>query len=274
MPNPQTKEFALKHRFAVRGAFEAEQATPLNYATMLPLFFADQAKTEALAQGVQVNRANDSYEGVVTTPACYMNSRVNKIKITEYIKISGPYDQVDLIFHKAILSFNFSDVDIKDPAGVTLISKLKMTKAADTLHPTWNGTDVTGTANLHADVDGLTAGVWEHVSLYPSDLRNHREGSLGPSVRKVMIGPILNAIHKDRPYFRERWYDVPGNVKRMNAFAGCYLYIGLNAAAAGGSAENDMTYAFAADLTAEENSLETHFQVEFNEYNDSFDQVA
>ena len=72
-----TKEFGLKHRFFYDFSLEQLEATPADYATMVPLLFADQAKTEALAQGVQVNRANDNYEGVVNTPACYMNSRVS-----------------------------------------------------------------------------------------------------------------------------------------------------------------------------------------------------
>ncbi len=278
MPNPMTKQFGLKHRFAYDFSLIPESAADL-YATTIPLFFADSAKNEAAAQAVQVNRANDAYEGVVTTPACYMNSRVNNVKITEYINVPAAYDSPDSLFFKAVFSFNFSDVDIKDPAGSTLIGKIFFEKAADTLHPAWDAgaVKITNGSFVHTDVDGLTSTQeLEEVPVRPYTLRQEREGTLGPAVRKVMIGPILNRVHKDFPYFRERWYPVPGNVKRMNSFAGCFLYYGVNdvKTAVATAEEPWMGSAFDSELTIEEPSVHIHGAVEFNEYHDSFDQSA
>ncbi len=277
MPNPQTKQFGLKHRFYMDFSLHIEESTPDQYATVIPLFFADQAKTESVAQGIQVNRANDSYEGVVRTPACHMNSRVNKIKITEYHRINSALDVPDQLLFKGLFNFNFPDVDVKDPAGVSLLSKLKFTKAADTLHPTWSTIKLDNDHYYHADVDGLTTNQSvESVNMYPSELRDHREGSLGPKVRSVLIGPMLNRMHKDFPLFNERWYDVPGKVKRMNAFAGCFLYVGLPKTKLIAPSAQDTMFGttFDSETTLDEVATHHHFAIEFNEFHDSFDQVA
>ncbi len=277
MPNPRTKEFGLKHRFAYDFMLRQEQASPVDFATVISLFFADHAKTESIAQDLQVNRANDSYEGVVNTPACFMNSRVNKIKITEYIRVAQALDVPDALLWKSMFSFNFSDVDILDPAGVSILTALGFQKNADTLSANYSGTDMKDGSFCHADQDGLTSNAHlETVVTRPSFLRDAREGSLGPAVRKVMIGPMMTRCHKDFPIFSERWYNVPGMVKRMNAFAGCFMHYGLNAVktAVATAAEPFFSNVFDSELTGDEDSLAVHIAIEFNEFNDSFDQVA
>ncbi len=277
MPNPRTKEFPLRHKFAMDFTLQEFETSAADFATMIPLFVADQAKTEALAQAVQTNRANDAYEGIVNTPHCFMNSRVNKIKITEYVSIPPSVDLPDAIYSKAVISWGLGDSDIKDPQGNTLLGKLKFTKAADSIHPTYNGTDLLDGGFFNADVDGLTTnGHIEQIALSPSTLRDQRESSLGPKIRKMVIGPMMSRVHKDFPYFRERWYDVPGSVKRMNSFTGCFLYVGMNTvkSAAASAIEVQFSPHFDAELTIDEDSLSFHYLIEYNEYHDSFDYSA
>ncbi len=156
MPNPRTKEFPLRHSFGVHFQLLEEDTGGVDFATYVPLFFADQAKAEADAQVIQVNPQNDTFEGVTGSPACFMNSRVNKIKITEYCMIPAAYDVPDMMYYKAIVSWGLGDYQIKDPQGVTLLTDLGFVQAADTIHPNWTGTDLDIGTILHADVDGLT----------------------------------------------------------------------------------------------------------------------
>jgi hypothetical protein len=210
LPNPPTKEFPLRHKFAYDFTLKEYQTTPDDYATILPLWFADQSKTEALAQDVQVNRSNDNYEGIVKTPAVYMNSRVNMIKITEYVTVPPELDVPDMLYHKSLITIGMGDADVQDPQGNTLLSKLKFSKAADTIHPTWSGNKLEHGGYAHADVDGLTSTQQlETVVLAPETLINEKDGSLGPKIRKMVAGPFLNRVHKDFPYYDDRWYNTP-----------------------------------------------------------------
>lgn len=277
MPNPMTKEFGLRHKIVYSFGLRQRETSSTHFATMLPLFFADQAKNEAAAQAIQVNRANDNYEGVVSTPACFMNSRINKIKVTEYVRINSDYDLPDCHYEQAVISMGLGDVDIKDPQGNTLLSKLKLTQAADTLHPTWSNTNINKGCFCHADVDGLTTDQeLETVALRPSTLREQRDGSLGPKVRKVVAGPGSVFVHKDFPRKRAVWYDVPGQIKRMNAFTACFLYVGLNQVIddTPTSQQNEWGTVFTSDITLDEDTTDHFYMIEFNEYNDSFDQNA
>jgi len=274
MPNPPTKEFPLRHAFAMDFTLQEFEASPANFATIIPLFFADQAKTEALAQAVQVNRANDNYDGIKNSPACFMNSRVNMIKITEYCMVPAANDIPDAMYHKAIITWGLGDHLIEDPSGVSLLTKLKFTKAADTIHPTWTNVNIEDGGWYHADVDGLTANQEaEAVSLRPDVIQDERDGSLGPKIRSMVIGPFLNRVHKDYPYYSSRWFQIPGRTKRMNAFTGCFLYVGLNAAKVNAPSAVSQNFSphFEGDLTTDERSLAFHYLIEFNEYHDSFD---
>ncbi len=279
MPNPRTKEFSLKHRIGYHFSLQEHEASHVHHSTMLPLFVADQAKTETLAQDLQVHPANDLFEGIVNTPMCFMNSRINKVRIAEYCMIPPPIDVPDAIYWKAVLSFGLGDVDILAADGTSLISILGFTKLADNILPTYvAGTDMEHANLLHADVDNLdTTQSLEGVALQPSQLFDARYGELGPKIRSMVDGPFINRVHKDYPYWVDRWYNVPGRVKRMNAFSGCFLYVGLNptmADAATAASSDRIVSHFDDDLTIEEESLNCHLVVEYNEYNDSFDQSA
>ena len=277
MPTPMQKEFALRHQFNMWVQVKPYSATNVDYATYLPLYFADQAKTEDLAMDVQVNRANDNYENIVNTPACYMNSRIDNIKITEYARKHPLFDNPDAIFYKNLTTFGLGDVDATDPQGNTLISKLKFKKNSDTLGPIYNGIKFGKASYVHADVDGLTTNQkLEPVDIRPYELLNHRNGSLGPKVKAVSSRPVINRVHADQPFFRERWYETPSKAKRMLAFTGCWLYMGVNKQhdATPSATEEWFSPYLDENLTVEEASHVYFIQVEFNEKNDAFQQSA
>ncbi len=270
------KEFALRHRFAYDFSLKAETSAA-NHSTYLPLNFADQAKTESIAQAVQVNRQNDSYEGIVSTPACFMNSRVNNVKITEYTRVIAASDIPDIMISKALVTFGMSDHQIIDPAGNTILSALGFEKAADTLNPSYNATKLAQAGFCHADQDGLTTTqVLEGVTLRPQTLMDTRDGSLGPKIRKMMIGPTYNRLTKDFPWFNSDWYKLPSSGKRMLAFTGCFLYLGMETPKDETPSAQESNFAdhFASETTVDENLTSSHFLIEYNEYNDSFDQSA
>ncbi len=261
----------------MRFSLQEFETTHIDDATILPLFAADQAKTEAVAQAVQVNPNNDGFQDVVSTPNCHMNSRINKIKITEYCYIPAAVDVPDMIYSKAIFSWGLGDSDIVAADGSTILATAVFQKNADTISPNYSGTNLLNAGFMHTEQDGLTAdGELETVPLTPIQIRDMRHGELGPKLRKMIIGPYTNRVHKDFPYYSSRWYTVPGSVKRMNAFTGCFLYVGMNETTtkAATGAVNMMTYHFDGDLTIDEESLSLHYLIEYNEYNDSFDQFA
>ncbi len=279
MPNPRTKEFPLRHKFGISFTLQEYETSAVNYATIIPFFFADQAKTDALAQNVEVNPNNDNYVGTVSDAGLYMNSRVNKIKITEYCMVPTVADVPDVLYAKAIISWGMGDADIKDVAAVTLLSKLGFQLNADTISADYSGTDMDNAGLLPPDCDGLTTTlILETIDGKTIEsLINQRTGTLGPKVKAMMIGPFLNRVHKDFPYFSERWYSVPGRVKRALANTGCFMYVGVNIAkddSAPAAVENWPAAHFRSDLTIDEESLNCHYLIEFNEYNDAFSQSA
>ncbi len=276
MPNPSTKEFPLRHKFAYDFSLLGE-STVNNFATMLPLVVADQAKTEALAQAVQVNPVNDTYEGIISSPNCFMNSRINKIKITEYHRMKPAADPIDCLFHKALITWGLGDHAILDPQGNTILSKLKFTKAADTIHPTFNAVNMQNGSDTSSEQDGLTGDAeLEGVTIRPVDLFNERQGSLGAKIKKMMIGPMRQKLLKDFPIYRSRWYNLPGSTKRMNAFTGCFMYLGFDAAKTGDPSAPEPYFSslFLSETTVDEALTNHHYLLEFNEYNDSFDHNA
>ncbi len=277
MPNPRTKEFPLRHKFSISFSLQEFEASPVHAQTIIPLFMADQAKTESIAQDLQTNPQNDAFEDVVNTPACFMSSRINMIKISEYVMIPTVADVPDMLYEKAVITFGLGDADITAPDGTTLRNRMGFTKAADTLHPTYSTTKCDNGGFMHADVDGLTSTqVLEGVAITAATYKSRQHGILGAKIRKMMIGPFQNRVHKDYPYWNARWYRVPGATKRMNAFTGCFLFVGVNPAIDDTpSAQQDHLSAhFQSDLTIEEESLNCHYLIEFNEFNDSFDQSA
>lgn len=274
MPNPMTKQFPLRHKFAYAFSLQQQEVTPSDFGTILPLFMADQAKTEAIAQGIQVNPVNDNYESIVNTPACFMNSRVNKLKVTEFVSIDNAWDSPHAMYEQAVISLGLGDYQIKDPQGNLLITKLGIVQSGDLIRPSYNGTDILNGSFVSPDIDGLTTDQHlEIVAKRPSALRDERNGSLGGVVRGKLAGPGLVRLHKDFPRYRSAWYNNPKHIKRMNAFTGCFLYVGMNAphTAAASAAENFMATTFDNENTNDEPTTNHHYLIEFNEWNDSFD---
>ncbi len=277
MPNPRTKEFPLRHRFAISFTLQEFETSLVNNNTVLPMWVADQAKTEALAQAVQTNPANDAFEDVVTTPNCFMNSRINKIKITEYCMVPSAADVPDAMYYKAIITWGLGDHAIAAVDGTTLFSTIGFQKNADTIGANYSGNNLENAGFLHPDVDGLTTdGELEQAQIQPSGLETAKYGELGPKIRSMVVGPIRNRVHKDFPYFSSRWFNTPSAAKRMNAFTGCFLYVGMNdvKTAVATAVEHRFSPHFDSDLTIDENALNFHYLFEYNEYNDSFDQNA
>ncbi len=276
MPNPRLKEFPLKHVFPVHFCLQEFESSHVHNSTLIPLWCADQAKTDVLAQAVQVNPNNDSFEDVVNTPMCFMNSRVNKIRIQEYCRVATGTDLPDQIYHKALFTFGLGDADTVAADGTTILSLLAMTKQADNLLPTYvAGTDLEHASLMHADVDTLdTSQSLEGVGLNEHVLKGRMHGELGPKIRKIVMGPYVNRVHKDYPYYSDRWYNAPPAARRMGPFTGCYLYVAMNPSTPDGAVSTLEGFSahFDDELTIEEEDLMFHYRIEFNEYNDAFDQ--
>ncbi len=271
------KEHPLRHSTGYHFNLQEFESSHIHFATHIPLIVADQGRSESDAEAIQVNPANDAYEDIVNTPACFMNSRVNKIKISEYYMIPKDIDEPDMMYQKAVITFGLGDADIVAADGTTLVSILKFTKGADNLMPTYTaGADLEHANLMPADIDTLdTTQSLEGVALAPDTLRTSRNGELGAKISSMVMGPRLNRVHKDFPYYSSRWFDVPPATRRMNAFCGCYLWVAVNPSlvdAATAAASDHFTPHFDDRLTIEEESLDCHILVEFNEYNDAFDQ--
>ncbi len=186
-------------------------------------------------------------------------------------------DEPDMLYHKAVFSFGLGDVDVVSKDGTTLISKLQFTKGADHLLPTYiAAADLEHSSLVHADIDTLdTSQLLEGLDLVPSTLRAFKYGELGPKIRAMVDGPFINRVHKDFPYFRDAWYQTPARSRRMNAFCGCFLYVAVQTSMPDGTSNaftGELSPHFDDRLTIDEESLDFHYAIEFNEYNDSFDQ--
>ncbi len=277
MPNPRTKEFPLKHRFGCHFSFKEEDTGGVENRTIIPLYFADQAKTDVIADDIQVHPANDAYEGTVISSACFMNSRVNMVKISEYCMIPPAHDVPDMLYQKAVIAFGLGDSDVEDPAGVTLMSKIQFEKTANALLPLFNTAKLANANLMSTDLTNLTSTqLMEEVTMDPDQLRSEMSsGTLYKKLQAMITGPFTSRVHKDYPYWREQWYKTPPRCRRMLAFTGCYLYVGIQSVVAAGAAATatDLIFPhFDSETTVDENSLSCHFLIEFNEYNDSFDQ--
>jgi len=275
--NKPLKRFPLRHRFGFHFTLQEFESAHTHLATYLPLIVSDQGRREIDADVIQVNPSNDNFEAShVQTPACFMNSVVNKMKISEYCSIPPEIDMPDNIYWKALVTFGLGDIDVVATDGTTLAATLLFTKGADNIMPAYQAFDLEHANLMPADIDTLdTTQILESINMAPNTLRDNLGGELGPKIRKMVDGPYINRVHKDYPYFNEKWYNMPGQVKRMNQFVGCYLYVGMNSSMVDGAttaASNQLITHFDDRLTIEEESLDFHFLVEFNEWNDHFDQ--
>jgi len=277
MANPRTKEYPLRHRTGFHFQLLEEDTGGVDQATIIPLFFADQAKDEDAAEAIHVHPMNDDYIGSNPLSGLHMNSRVNNIHVQEYVMVPAAYDVPDMLYNKMIISWGLHDVDTKDALDVTLLSKIKFEKNADTVCPDYSGTDIPLTNVWPADIDGLTSDTQgEPVILSPANLSFEREqGTLNGKLR-AMCSPLgVSRVHKDFPYMSDRWFSTPSRCRRANAFTGCFLYVGIDKVIADGAsqaASGAMIPHFDTDSTIDEPALSCHYLIEFNEYNDAFDQ--
>ncbi len=272
------KQYPLKHRMGFHFNLQEFETTHQHQATILPLYFADQTKTDVLAEAVQVNPGNDTFEGIIQDPACFMNSRVNKIRIQEYCMISTAADIPDNLYMKSLITFGLGDADVRAVDDSTLIAAMAMTKGSDTLLPTFNTFKLEHANLMPASIDTLiTTQILEGSTLSPDALYNNRFGELGAKVRAISTKPQFSRVHKDYPYYADRWYNTPPKARRMGAFVGCYLWVAMNTALADGAtavASDHLAIHFDDDLTIDEESINFHYAVEFNEFNEAFDQAG
>ncbi len=277
MPNPRTKEYPLRHLCGYHFQLLEEDTGATDQGTMFPMFFADQAKDEDAAEAIHCHPLNDDFISVTDNAGLHMNSRVNNIHVREYIMIPPAYDVPDMLYNKMVVSWGLNDHSILDAAGATILTALGFQKNADTLSPNYSGVDLP-LANLWpADCDGLTADTQgEAMNKSPANLRFAREhGNLSGKIKSMTSPVFTSRVHKDLPFYSDRWVKSPPNCRRAGAFTGCWLYVGINKVIADGATQSTsiiFSPHFDTDSTIDEPALSCHYTVEFNEYNDAFDQ--
>ncbi len=277
MPNPRTKEYPIRHLTGFHFQLLEEDTGDTDAATVLPLFFADQAKDEDAAEAIHTNPLNDDFISQSALSGIHMNSRVNNIHIREYVMIPAAYDVPDMLYNKMVISWGIDDVNKQDATGATILTNLGFQKNADNVSPNYTGTDLPLTNIWPADCEGLTTDTQgEPVTLQPANLIFSREQSnLSPLVRAMASPMGTSRVHKDYPYYSDRWYKSPARCRRANPFTGCFLYVGVNKVLADGATQALSQFLrphFDTDSTIDEPALSCHYTVEFNEYNDAFDQ--
>ncbi len=277
MPNPRTKEYPLRHRTAFHFQLLEEDTGTTDAATIIPLFFADQAKDEDAAEAVHANPLNDD-NAVSVLSGLHMNSRVNNIHVMEYVMVPAAYDVPDMIYNKQVMSWGLGDVDVKDAQEVTILSKVNFQKNADTISPDYSGTDLPLTNVWPSDCDGLTTDTQgEPTSKGPAAMSFQREqGTLHSKIRAMFSPMGMSRVHKDFPFMSDRWFKTPSRCRRANAFTGCFLYVGIEKVVADGAsqaASGALIPHFNTDATIDEPALSCHYLIEFNEFNDAFDQT-
>ncbi len=276
MPNPRTKEYPLHHRCGYHFQLLEEDTGNTDRATYIPLFFADQAKDEDAAEAIHVHPLNDDFAST-NLAGLHMNSRVNNIRVEEYIMVPPAYDVPDMLYNKMTVAFGTNDVDVVTPSGTTLLSLVGFQKNADTVSPNYTGTDLPLTNIWPADIDGLTSDTQgEPVALNPIPLEAGRNrGALSAKVRAMTSPMFTSRVHKDFPFYSDRWFKTPSRCRRANAFTGCFLYIGIPPVIADGATQSTgaaLIPHFDTDSTIDEPALSCHFFISFAEYNDAFDQ--
>ncbi len=276
MANPPTKDYPIRHMTGFHFQLLEEDTGATDFATMFPLFFADQAKDEDAAEAIHTHPLNDDYVSQSLNSGIHMNSRVNNIHVREYVMIPPAYDVPDMLYNKMVVSWGVDDHSVVDAVGATILTNLGFQKNADSISPNYTGTDLPLTNVWPADCDGLTTDTQgEPVAKTPANMRFSREQSILNAKVRTMTSPISSSrVHKDYPYYSDRWYSSPPRCRRANAFTGCFLYIGLIPVIADGASQassNILPIHFNTDSTIDEPALSCHYTVEFNEYNDAFD---
>ncbi len=277
MPNPPTKDYPLRHQAGYHFQLLEEDTGVTDFATIIPFFFADQAKDEDAAESIHVHPLNDDF-ATTGNAGLHMNSRVNNIHIAQYIMVPAAYDVPDMLCNMMNIAWGIDDHATVAADGTTLLANIKFQKNADTISPDYTGTDLPLTNVWPSDCDGLTSDTQgEPVALSPASLDFQRNlGEFHSKLRSMSSKMQVIRIHKDFPYYTDRWFKVPSRCRRANAFTGCFQYIGINTVIADGAsaaASGAIIPHFDTDSTIDEPALSVHTYIEFNEYNDAFDKT-
>ena len=277
MPNKPLKEYPLRHKF--EGSFELSMEQAAANDTFLPLFMCDQNKTTPHAvDSVNVNPMSetadyDTDSGCTTFP----NSVVNNVHLR--LMVSMPIEDTTVthaLYIAGMVCTSIDDVDADNEDGtktVGSVMKLKReTTNEDTVHPDWSGTDINALATLLPDdVPGLTG--TQQIEAIDFDYDSYRDelfhGQLSGMLKKVTNGGLREyVIFRERPYMTDSWIKVSPRVKRQNKGTFCGILFHLP------QSRNTRQFWDAAEVDATKEHLRISYQVEFNEYNDNFNQEA
>ncbi len=243
-------------------------------ATILPLFFSDQALADG--SSIKVNPRNENYVGTTESCSCYMNSKVYKyrLKLMMSVPVAGQETGIHEIFYQAGLgAVSFDTIDKTNEAGDTWGSKCELKKETtneDTTHPIWSTTKLDTTTVLPTDVPGLTSTqAIESVALNNefADKHSRKNDQFNGLYKKTFPQGFREySLRTENPFTSDNWYDVTPAAKAMNKGTFCGIWFIIPESALGQFYDAD-------EMTAI-GHLRVWYRVEFTEYNDSFMQEA
>ena len=277
MANKPLRAHPLRHAF--KGGFELRGEDDSLNSTILPIFFCDQNKGDPSTRYVNPLRETGEYEGRVAEASTYPNSVINNVRVR--LTISQSHDETNsrleaLLYVAGTLALSFDDVDKKNEDGSKTVGNVlrlqRETSNEDTIHPIWTGTDLTVNGNtLPSDVPALTSGQAQEVVAfdYEDYLDVMYSKILSGALKSVTMGGLKEYVtRKDTPYVTDTWYKVPSKVKRQNK--GTFYGILFHLPQAG----NTRQFWTTGEMTNTHDHIRINFEVEFNEYNDLFNQDA
>jgi hypothetical protein len=272
MANKPMKEYGLHHRF--NGYFELQLEDATSDSFILPLIHADAGMSDP--DNVQVNPYSANFEDSVNTSSTYYDSVVNRINLRLRISmpVAGQETGIQAVTYQSMpIMCSFDDLD-KDVDGTNNVASFLELEYEDTnsnqVCPLWSGTDITG-SDLNAGVPNLTTdqtpeSVAFNAVNFEKELKISRAGGL---LKELTMGGLrTHVLYKDRPFYQNRWFDVPSRVKRQNknTFLGLLFHLP--------SATQFGTQFYLADETTDIDHLRIGYEVNYNEFNDYFDQQA
>ncbi len=241
--------------------------------TIYPLMNYDEGRGAPSA--LETNPQNASFV-VDTSPNCFINSRVDKI--TSSLKFSLTSKAIDDNIPAIQVSFMLIKMAFKE--GYIAIDELTSEEVQDVLElqtestdrqgfPLYNGTKIvekfSGSATLHANVDGLTTTqVIEGVTFSESTFYNalHYKTTSG-MLKSSTRGLKWLTLTPNRPVAKVTLH-IDSKVKRMNE----YTFYGLliNVPIASSQYQIPVT----ADITAATNYVSVDVNCRYNEWNLEF----
>jgi len=274
MPNRQLKEYPLYHHY--EGSFELSAENSAIDTTYIPFFATDEGLTNP--EDVQVNPTNDNYQRQVDW-MCYKNSVINNVRLrlclnitSDVVSTTAEYQALKaLVYRYMPVGVTLDDIELDFKDGSQSISSiLKLQKESSNLnqiHPTWNGSDLVYPTTLPSAAVGLTTNQNHEAVTFDQDNFEIEIASceLQQHLKRITQGGLRTGIVKlDSPIYDDTWYKVPSYVKRCNhwTFFGLLIHC----------PQMDATEQFhrASDLAG--TGIKVGFDVQFNEYNDAFDQ--